>query len=114
MFRKIMIANRGEIALRVIRACREMGNATVIAHSEADRDSLPVRMADEAACIGPAPPAESYLEIDAIIAACRVGGADPCIPAMVFCRKTRNSPSGCALPASPSSVPIPPISDSSD
>ena len=61
MFRTILIANRGEIALRVIRACREVGIRSVIVHSEADRDSLPVRLADESICIGPGPSGKSYL-----------------------------------------------------
>ena len=60
MFRKILIANRGEIALRIIRACREMGICSVVAHSEADRDSLPVCLADEHICIGPADIIKSY------------------------------------------------------
>ncbi len=69
MFRKIMIANRGEIALRIIRACRELGIRTVIAYSEADRESLPVKMADERICIGPGPSTKSYLHIPNIISA---------------------------------------------
>ena len=69
MFRKILIANRGEIALRVIRACREMGIRSVIAHSEADRNSLPVEMADERICIGPGASGKSYLNIPNIISA---------------------------------------------
>jgi acetyl-CoA carboxylase biotin carboxylase subunit len=69
MFKKILIANRGEIALRVLRACREMGIETVIAYSEADRDSLPVRMADQRICIGPAPSSKSYLSIPNLISA---------------------------------------------
>src|SRR2546421_305581 len=67
MFQKILIANRGEIALRIIRACREMGIPSVIAHSEADRDSLPVRLADERICIGPEPGGKSYFNIPIII-----------------------------------------------
>src|SRR5258705_6612220 len=69
MFHKILIANRGEIALRIIRACREMGIRTVIAHSTADADSLPVRLADESVCIGPPEARLSYLNIPSIISA---------------------------------------------
>jgi len=84
MFRKIMIANRGEIALRVIRACREMGIASIIAHSEADRDSLPVQMADERICIGPAASGKSYLNIPNIISAAIITGADAIHPGYGF------------------------------
>ena len=63
MFNKILIANRGEIALRIIRACRELGVKTVVVYSEADKESLPVRLADEAVCIGPPQPLNSYLLI---------------------------------------------------
>ncbi len=69
MFKKILIANRGEIALRIIWACRELGIKTVAVHSEADKDSLHVRFADEDVCIGPARARESYLNIGAVIAA---------------------------------------------
>ena len=68
MFKKILIANRGEIALRIIRSCKEMGIKTVAVYSKADADSLHVRFADEAVCIGPAESAESYLKIPNIIA----------------------------------------------
>jgi acetyl-CoA carboxylase biotin carboxylase subunit len=71
MFKKILIANRGEIAMRIIRTCREMGIKTVAVYSTADSDSLHVRFADEAVCIGPAPSSESYLKTPNIIAACR-------------------------------------------
>ncbi|RKO66764.1 acetyl-CoA carboxylase biotin carboxylase subunit [Desulfofundulus salinus] len=84
MFKKILIANRGEIALRIIRACREMGIKTVLVYSEADRDSLPVRMADEAYCIGPAPAAKSYLNITNIISTAMVSGADAIHPGYGF------------------------------
>ena len=69
MFRKVLIANRGEIALRVISACKELGVRTVAVYSEADRNSLHVRFADEAICIGPPRSAESYLNVPAVIAA---------------------------------------------
>ena len=72
MFNKILIANRGEIALRVIRACKEMNIATVAVHSDADENSMHVRMADESICIGPASSIESYLSIPAIISACEI------------------------------------------
>jgi acetyl-CoA carboxylase, biotin carboxylase subunit len=84
MFRKILIANRGEIALRVIRACREMGIRTVAVYSEADRESLHVRFADEDVCIGPPSARESYLNIPRIIAAAEVTGADAIHPGYGF------------------------------
>ncbi|WP_425038250.1 acetyl-CoA carboxylase biotin carboxylase subunit [Primorskyibacter sp. S187A] len=84
MFDKILIANRGEIALRVIRACREMGIASVAVHSTADADAMHVRMADESICIGPPPSSESYLSIPAIIAACEVTGAQAIHPGYGF------------------------------
>ena len=76
MFKKILIANRGEIALRIIRTCREMGIKTVAVYSKADEESLHVRFADEAVCIGPAPSSESYLKIPNIIAAAEITNAD--------------------------------------
>lgn len=84
MFRKILIANRGEIALRIIRACREMGIRSVIAHSEADRNSLPVRMADERICIGPGPSGKSYLNIPNIISAAFISDAEAIHPGYGF------------------------------
>src|SRR5215469_16145756 len=84
MFRKILIANRGEIALRVIRACREMGIRSVIAHSEADRDSLPVRMADERICVGPGPSGKRYLNIPNIISAAFISNAEAIHPGYGF------------------------------
>ena len=84
MFSKILIANRGEIALRVIAACKEMGIKTVAVHSEADRDSLHVRYADDDVCIGPAVSKQSYLSISSIIAAAEISGADAIHPGYGF------------------------------
>ena len=84
MFKKILIANRGEIALRVIRTCKEMGIATVAVYSTADRDSLHVRFADEAVCIGPAVSKQSYLSIPNIIAAAEITNADAIHPGYGF------------------------------
>ncbi len=84
MISKVLIANRGEIALRIIAACREAGLATVAVHSDADRDSLHVRMADEAVCIGPASANASYLNITAVIAAAEITGADAIHPGYGF------------------------------
>ncbi|RYC29849.1 acetyl/propionyl/methylcrotonyl-CoA carboxylase subunit alpha [Lichenibacterium minor] len=84
MFKKILIANRGEIACRIIRTARRMGIATVAVHSDADRDALHVEMADEAVHIGPSPAAQSYLVIDAIVAACRQTGAEAVHPGYGF------------------------------
>ncbi len=84
MFDKILIANRGEIALRVHRACKEMGIATVAVHSEADAGAMWVRLADESVCIGPAPAAKSYLNVPAIIAACEITGAQAIHPGYGF------------------------------
>jgi len=84
MFRKILISNRGEIALRIIRACREMGIRSVIAHSEADRDSLPVQIADERICIGPGASGKSYLNIPNIISAAFISNAEAIHPGYGF------------------------------
>lgn len=84
MFKKILIANRGEIALRVIRTCKEMGIKTVAVYSKADEESLHVRFADEAVCIGPAPSSESYLKIPNIIAAAEITNADAIHPGYGF------------------------------
>jgi len=84
MFEKILIANRGEIALRVIRACREMRIRCVAVHSTADSDAMHVRMADESVCIGPPPSSDSYLSIPAIISACEISGAQAIHPGYGF------------------------------
>src|SRR5512144_1344872 len=84
MFNKVLIANRGEIALRVIRACRELGIQTVAVYSEADRESLHVRFADDDVCIGPPPSRQSYLKIPRIIAAAEITGADAIHPGYGF------------------------------
>ena len=89
MFKKVLIANRGEIALRVIRACRELGVQTVAVYSEADRESLHVRFADDDVCIGPAPARESYLNIPRIIAAAEITGADAIHPGLRIPRRER-------------------------
>ncbi len=84
MFKKVLIANRGEIALRIIRVCKQLGIKTVAVYSQADRDSLHVRFADEAVCIGPPPSRESYLKIPRIIAAAEITGADAIHPGYGF------------------------------
>ena len=84
MIEKVLIANRGEIALRIHRACKEMGIATVVVHSEADRDAMAVRLADESVCIGPAPSSESYLKKSAILAAAEITSADAIHPGYGF------------------------------
>ena len=76
MIEKILIANRGEIAVRIIRACREMGILTVAVYSEADKEALHTQLADEAVCIGPAPSAQSYLSMENILSATLTSGAD--------------------------------------
>ena len=83
MIKKVLIANRGEIAVRIIRACREMGIETVAVYSEADREALHTQLADEAVCIGPASSAESYLNMERIISATIISGADAVHPGSV-------------------------------
>ncbi len=90
MFNKILIANRGEIALRIIRTCKELGIKTVAIYSEADRESLHVTFADEAVCIGPAPSKESYLKIPLIISAAQITGADAIHPGYGFLAENAN------------------------
>ena len=84
MFEKVLIANRGEIALRIHRACREMGIRTVAVHSTADANAMHVRLADESVCIGPPPARESYLNIPAILSAAAITGADAIHPGVGF------------------------------
>ena len=96
MFNKILIANRGEIAVRIIRACREMGIRTVAVYSEADKDSLHTLLADEAICIGPAPSSQSYLNMERILSATVAMKQMPFIRLWLFIRKC---PFCKALPA---------------
>jgi acetyl-CoA carboxylase biotin carboxylase subunit len=84
MFDKILIANRGEIALRILRACKELGVSTVAVHSTADADAMHVRLADESVCIGPPPAKDSYLNVPALLAACEITGADAVHPGYGF------------------------------
>ena len=89
MFDKILIANRGEIALRVMRAAKELGIATVAVYSTADRDAMHVKLADESVCIGPPQARDSYLNIPAIVAACEITGADAVQPGYGFLGRER-------------------------
>ncbi len=84
MFKKILVANRGEIAVRVIRTLKAMGIASVAVYSDADRFAMATRLADEAICLGPSPATESYLNVDAVIAACKATGAEAVHPGYGF------------------------------
>ena len=98
MFHKILIANRGEIAVRIIRACREMGIRTVAVCSEADRLALHAQIADECVCIGPAPSRDSYLNMQAILSACEITGAEAVHPGFGFLSEN-SAFAGCASAA---------------
>ena len=104
MFEKILIANRGEIALRIQRACREMGIKTVAVHSEADAEAKYVKLADESVCIGPAQSALSYLNVPAIISAAEVTDAEAIHPGYGFLPKMRILPKGWSKAVSSSSA----------
>src|SRR5467141_4117563 len=95
MFKKILIANRGEIALRIICACKELGVRTVAVYSEADRNSLHVRFADEAICIGPARSSESYLNIPQVISAAEITNVDAIHPGYGFLSENANFAKVC-------------------
>lgn len=97
MINKVLIANRGEIAVRIIHACRELGIETVAVYSEADKGALHMQIADEAICIGPAPSKDSYLNIQAILAACEVTGADAVHPGFGFLSENASFAKTCSL-----------------
>ena len=107
MFEKILVANRGEIAVRVIRACRELDIRTVAIYSEPDANSMHVQMADEAICIGPGPSRESYLRVDRVIGAAEISDVDQFIPAMDSFRRMPILPRCARVAISPSLVPVP-------
>ncbi len=98
MFQKVLIANRGEIAVRIIQACRDLGIISVAVYSEADREALHAQIADEAVCIGPARAADSYLNMDNIISAALASGVRPFIRASASCPRIRILPSASRRP----------------
>ncbi|MGA8929378.1 MAG: biotin carboxylase N-terminal domain-containing protein, partial [Pseudolabrys sp.] len=95
MFDKILIANRGEIALRVLRACKELGIPTVAVHSTADADAMHVRFADESVCIGPPAAKDSYLNVPSILSACEITGADAVHPGYGFLSENADFAQAC-------------------
>src|SRR3954453_22290233 len=95
-FKRVLIANRGEIAVRVIVACKKLGIETVLAASEADRDSLPARLADRTICIGPAQASESYLNVNALLTAALASGADALHPGYGFLAESAELAEACA------------------
>ena len=94
-FKKVLIANRGEIAVRILRTCRELGIETVSIHSKADENSLHVKLADESVCIGPAKSAMSYLNIPSILSAAEITGADAIHPGFGFLSENREFANLC-------------------
>lgn len=106
--RKVLVANRGEIAIRVMRTCKELGIATAAVYSEADRSALHVRTADQAYFVGPPPSRESYLVQQRIIDAAKQAGADAIHPGYGFLSENASFVRACEPPASPSSVRPPP------
>ena len=107
MFEKILVANRGEIAVRIIRACKELNIRTVAVYSEADSNSMHVQLADEAICIGKAPANESYLRIDRLISAAEIADVDAIHPGYGFLPKTRTLPTSAKAATSASSARVP-------
>ncbi len=110
MFDKILIANRGEIALRILRACKELGIATVAVHSTADATPCMCGWPTRSVCIGPPPSKDSYLNVPALLAACEITGADAVHPVTDFCRKTPALPKSSPITICISSDPRPNIS----
>ncbi|MFP4436705.1 MAG: biotin carboxylase N-terminal domain-containing protein, partial [Chloroflexaceae bacterium] len=96
MLNKVLVANRGEIAVRIVRACRDLGIGSVVAYSEADRNTLAVRLADESICIGPAAPGKSYLHPPALISAALITGCDAVHPGYGFLSENPYFAEACA------------------